>query len=541
MPARNSFAALVLGALRERRATVAAWLIGGAIAMYFEAIAIAAELRDYPGGPKVLAEQIAPTIEGLRIIRWPADRLDTLGGYLAYHNITLFNYFLALFAAVQGARLIRHLEESGDINLYLSATTSRSKLIYSRSFAYFLAQILISLGLGFGTALALNASGEPATSAAIITLLAGGIAVLPIFGLALIISQFVRNARTASGITSIIVTTLYVLSNIADKFSWLEPIKYLTPFYYANLSRPVIPGFSANYSSWLLMFVIAIIFVLIANQIFIRWDIASTPINFARKDVMRKAHVPKGFIRDILWRQRLGLVAWTVTSGAFIGVFISLMSGIVEIWEEFAFLQQFSASGFGTTAQEQYLAMVYEMLPPFVAGFLIQQGSKWTSDLNEGRVQLFLSNGISKSALILKRMIAGVIGCEIIILTSLLIATIGSLLQDAPLNAEAMMRVLVFGTLFALAFAAIVSLLVSMLAGRNPTQLLSIYVGAAWMISFMVPYLNWPDWLLRLSIFDAFGHPYVDWPSNVNFVTIFGAIVIGVTGTLAISKRSESN
>ncbi len=541
MPARNSFAALVLGALRERRATVAAWLVGGAMAMYFEAIAIAAELRDYPGGPKALAEQIAPTIEGLRIIRWPADRLDTLGGYLAYHNITLFNYFLALFAAVQGARLIRHLEESGDIDLYLSAATSRSKLIYSRSFAYFLSQILISLGLGFGTALALSASGEPATLAAIITLLAGGIAVLPVFGLALIISQFVQNARTASGITSIIVTTLYVLSNIADKFSWLEPIKYLTPFYYANLSRPVIPGFSANYSSWLLMFVIAFLFVLIANQIFIRRDIAGTPIKFARKEVMRKHHVPKGFIRDILWRQRLGLVAWTVTSGAFIGVFISLMSGIVEIWEEFAFLQQFSASGFGTTAQEQYLAMVYEMLPPFVAGFLIQQGSKWTSDLNEGRVQLFLSNGISKPALVLKRMIAGVIGCEIIILTSLLVATIGSLMQDAPLNVEAMMRVLLIGTLFALAFAAIVSLLVSILAGRNPTQLLSIYVGAAWMISFMVPYLNWPNWLLRLSIFDAFGHPYVDWPSNLNFVTIFGAIVIGVTGTLAISKRSDSN
>ncbi len=217
------------------------------------------------------------------------------------------------------------------------------------------------------------------------------------------------------------------------------------------------------------------------------------------------------------------------------------MSGIVEIWEEFAFLQQFSASGFGTTAQEQYLAMVYEMLPPFVAGFLIQQGSKWTSDLNEGRVQLFLSNGISKPALVLKRMIAGVIGCEIIILTSLLVATIGSLMQDAPLNVEAMMRVLLIGTLFALAFAAIVSLLVSILAGRNPTQLLSIYVGAAWMISFMVPYLNWPNWLLRLSIFDAFGHPYVDWPSNLNFVTIFGATVIGVTGTLAISKRSDSN
>jgi ABC-type transport system involved in multi-copper enzyme maturation permease subunit len=185
--------------------------------------------------------------------------------------------------------------------------------------------------------------------------------------------------------------------------------------------------------------------------------------------------------------------------------------------------------------------MVYEMLPPFVAGFLIQQGSKWTSDLNEGRVQLFISSGISKSGLVLKRMIAGVIGCEVIILTSLLVATFGSVLQDAPINAEAMIRVLVIGTLFALAFSAIVSLLVSMLAGRNPTQLLSIYVGAAWMISFMVPYLDWPNWLLRLSIFDAFGHPYVDWPSDLNFVTIFGAIILGIGGSLVMFKRSDSN
>ena len=84
--------------------------------MYFEALAIAAELRDFPGGPEVLAKSIMPTIEAMRIIRWPADRLDTLGGYLAYHNITLFNYFLALYAALQGARLIRRLEETGAVS-----------------------------------------------------------------------------------------------------------------------------------------------------------------------------------------------------------------------------------------------------------------------------------------------------------------------------------------------------------------------------------------------------------------------------------------
>ncbi len=122
--------------------------------MYFEALAIAAELKDYPGGPEILAKSIMPTIEAMRIIRWPADRLDTLGGYLAYHNITLFNYFLALFAALQGARLIRRLEESGDIEFYLAAKTTRTKLLVVRSCAYFSSQLVISFGLGVATAFA---------------------------------------------------------------------------------------------------------------------------------------------------------------------------------------------------------------------------------------------------------------------------------------------------------------------------------------------------------------------------------------------------
>ena len=104
----NKGLALIFSSLREKRGTILAWALGGALAMYFEALAIAAELRDFPGGPEVLARSIYPTIEGMRLIRWPADRLDTLGGYLAYHNVVIFNFFLAIFAGVQGARLLRH-------------------------------------------------------------------------------------------------------------------------------------------------------------------------------------------------------------------------------------------------------------------------------------------------------------------------------------------------------------------------------------------------------------------------------------------------
>ena len=542
MKAKSTNLAVVLSALREKRITILAWFFAGAIAMYFEAIAIAAELRDYPGGPQALAKSIMPTIEGLRIIRWPADRLDTLGGYLSYHNVVLFNFFLGLFAAIQGARSIRHLEENKDIDFYLSSGLSRAKLIYLRSSAYFISQIIISLGLGLGTAFALASSDEPNTYGAIITLLAGGICIFPFFGLGLLFSQFISTSRTASGATSIIVTLLYLINNIADKYSWLTWGKYLSPFYYANLSRPVIPGYGTHYWSWVFMISIGIFFIFLSSYIFNRRDIGAVYFeNSKRKFKSKKTnkYIPKTLIGDMLWRQRIGLLAWAITTGIFIYVFISMMSDIVGIWEQFAFLQQFESSGLGKTAEEQYLAMVFEIMPPFIAGFIISQGSRWTSDLNQGRVQMFLSTPITYSGLILRRFIATLIGAELIVISSIVAVLIGSYRQNVSIENQALFRVFVMSTLFALAFTSFNAILVAVLKGKNATTAISIYIGAAWMVGFMVPYLNWPNWVIRLSIFDAFGHPFVKWPENLSLFLILTLAIPGLILAMFISEKSS--
>ena len=133
----NISLALLLATLREKRVTALVWIVGGSLAMYFEAIAIAAELRDFPGGGEALAISIYPSIEGMRLFRWPADRLDTLGGYLAYHNVVLFNYFLAIYAAVQGANTIRHIEQTRAIEFYLATGVSRKKIMWFRSISFY--------------------------------------------------------------------------------------------------------------------------------------------------------------------------------------------------------------------------------------------------------------------------------------------------------------------------------------------------------------------------------------------------------------------
>lgn len=512
--------------------------------MYFEAIAIAAELRDYPGGPQALAQTIYPTIEGMRIIRWPADRLDTLGGYLAYHNIVLFNFFLGIFAAVQGARLIRYLEETKGIEFYLATGVSRARIIILRSTAYFTSQIIISAALGIATAFALAASDEANTRGSLITLLAGGICIFPFFGLGLLISQFVRSARTAAGATSIITTIIYVIDNISGKYDWLQWFKYLSPFHYANLSRPVIPGFGTNYLSWFAMLFMGAALIAASILIMQKRDVGAVAIE---KEVTKESHqekwgfVPKTIVGDILWRQRIGLLAWVITTSAFIGVFIAMMSGVIEVWRQFSFLEQFTALGFGDTPEKQYLAMVYEVLPPFLAAFVISQSAKWTSDLNQGRVQLLLSAPFSWSGLIVRRVFATLIGSELIIGFSILTALVGSKLQKVEVYPTAVFRVFVMSSIFAIAFASLNALMVAILQGRNATQIISIYVGAAWLIGFMAPYLNWPNWVVRFSIFDAFGHPFVEWPSSLKLILISIMAIPGLIAAMLVAERSAKS
>jgi hypothetical protein len=65
----------------------------------------------------------------------------------------------------------------------------------------------------------------------------------------------------------------------------------------------------------------------------------------------------------------------------------------------------------------------------------------------------------------------------------------------------------------------------------------SLYIAASWIVVFMAPYLEWPEWIQRLSIFDAFGHPFIDWPSNTSFLVIIGMIVISFPLAVVISNR----
>jgi ABC-2 type transport system permease protein len=130
VPQRGS---LVGDTLRAHRVGALAWILGGGLAMLGTAAALAAEMADFPGGAAALAASVSAGAEAMRLLRWPAERLDTLGGYLTYHNVILFNLFLALYGVVQGARDIRGTEERGGLEEILATGHPRAAVVRDRA------------------------------------------------------------------------------------------------------------------------------------------------------------------------------------------------------------------------------------------------------------------------------------------------------------------------------------------------------------------------------------------------------------------------
>jgi ABC-2 type transport system permease protein len=137
--------------------------------MYLIAESLATEMASYPGGPQALADSVRPGVEALRLLRWPADRMDTLGGYLTYHNVFLFTLLLSLWAVVQGARAVRGAEESQSLEEVLATGWSRTEVVRDRTLGFLAVLVVVTAGVGAGTALALSAGGAPDAPGALVT------------------------------------------------------------------------------------------------------------------------------------------------------------------------------------------------------------------------------------------------------------------------------------------------------------------------------------------------------------------------------------
>lgn len=464
--------------------------------MCAQALAIAKELDDFPGGARALAASITASAEAMRPLRWPAERLDTLGGYLTFHNVVLFNLFLAVYGVVVGAKVLRGAEERHSAEEDLATGTSRGLLLRGRTVGFVLMAAVVAAGLTVGT---------------------------------------------AAGLGSLLLVVLYIATNVDGKVAGAGVLAAVSPFTLANKSRALVPGYGLDLWATLALVAVIVTMLALAEAAGDRRDYGAPLWRRQAAETQPHGHVSRFMLRSVetatLRRGSLGLAVWTAASAAFVAMMGALQPDIIDVWSDMGYLVAFGGEG---GAVSSYWSFSMSLLPAVLAAYAVTQTSTWVNELQQGRVEMLRAAGVSWTRLVTGRLVALVTGSAVIVIVSTgalaaVAASVGS-----PLDAAGTARVAAVSLLFAAATGSVASLVAALVRRSSAVIALGVLVGASYLLTYLVPLFGWPGWLNRLSVFWAFGTPYVEWPSTAQLATLLVLTVGGYVAAVVVAEQSPS-
>ena len=539
--------ALVADTVRTHRVSAAVWVLAGGLTMYGMALAIAVEMKDFPGGSQALAASIYPSAEAMRPMRWPAERLDTLGGYVTFHNVILFNLILAIYGAVQGARAIRSGEERHALEEILAAGTSRFAVVRDRTAGFVLTMLVRSLGLGLATAAGVAGGDEPNITGSLITMGTAGLVGIVGYALGLLVSQLTSSARTAAGASSAVLTVVYVATNMDDGRGPLDWTRFVSPFHYANASRALVPGYGLDLAATGALVAMVVVLLALAAWAFASRDYAA-PLWARRTTTARATRAPRvpTVMLGSIWtatlrRGRFGLLVWAAGAAAWMVLMAALQPAVMDVWSKFSFIDLIDAmagGGPGVSAEDVYWSFSGAMISPVIAAFVIAQASGWVADLADGRVEMIMAGPISWSRLVWERLVALVVGVVVVTVVALGGLFVAGTAVGGTFDMGGLGRVALECVLLGAALGAVAAILVVWLRRGAAIRVLAVVVGASYLLGYFVPMFDWPDWLNRLSVFWAFGQPYLEWPAASGLATMLVLAVPGALLAAAIAERT---
>ena len=520
---------------------ILAWIAGGGLLNVFETYALHTEIADYPGGGQGLAAAVYGAAEAMRPLRWPADRLDTLGGYLTYHNILLFQGFLALYAIVQGVHAIREPERGGSADMIITSGRSRSGFLRDRAAAGIIVLASITLGLAVTAAGSLAFVGEADTGNALIAHAAVGLCAIVAYLLGLAIAQWVTSPRGAMGAAVLTIIVLYVGTNEWENLGPLGLLRFLSPFHWANASRALVPGVGWSRVAMLVLIAMAVAFGLLARYTFVRRDLSAavphhvpTWRHLAHPTIQRRS-LGAVWTADLV-RHRTSILVWSLGTVAFAALWTGLQATVVDAWNESAFMKAFLGGSTTGDIGALYTSYGCDLLAAIVIAFTASLAHGWVADLHEGRVESMLATPLTWTGLTRARLQTALIGTAVIVLSWVLTVAIVASSNGVTWDVGGLGRTIVMSLGIGWAGAALAATLAAWTRTTAATTGLIVYGVGAYTLAWFVQVLHWPDWLNRLSVFSAFGHPYQAWPDGASIGIL---ALVGLAGSLAAASIAD--
>lgn len=512
------FSSVFVKTLRECRVAVLGWGLGIGLLMFEIQAAIGSLLRSKA------ADLSLQSLAGS--FNWAGDpvALNTVGGYATWKN-GIAILMMAIWPLIAWSRILRGAEERGSMDLLLAQPRGRIRVALESLLAVWTALAV----MGAIVALVTFAGGRDAgasynlTDALLFAL--NLVLICGVFGsIALLVSQFTAERSRASGITGGLLFLFIVLDMMHRVIPGTLSISRISPVFYYNLSKPLVPSFGTDAGALALLAAVSVALS------------AAAIVLFARRDVRRTVPLPRWLTpreriagrRSVLpataWSLRsvysrgLAMAAaptvwWTIGIAGFASFMVVVVKQIEDklaaITSGSSFLQNLvtKVGGGDVATNAVLLSALFIFLPVLSMAFAVTQSSQWVSDEEEGRHELILSTPSPRLNLLLGRYAAVGTSAVFIALITLGATAVASWASGLALKMGDVAAATLSLIPQCLLMASLGYLFAGWLRSAVENGILSFLLTAWFFISFVGPELNWSGTILKLSAFYYYGTP----------------------------------
>ncbi|HSS92606.1 MAG TPA: ABC transporter permease subunit [Candidatus Dormibacteraeota bacterium] len=535
------FRSIYLKTVRDYRVPILGWGLGLGVLIAAVVAAVPSVLATPAARASIVA--LGPSFA------WFAEpvQIDTAGGYATWkYGLTLL--VAAIFPILAQTATLRGEEERGSLDVLLSVPRTRLRVALEKVAAMWTALLAMGLVIGlFAFAGAAKTNADFGLGGAVLFGLNLAL-VCGVFGaVALLISQFTQERRAAAGWTAGVLFVSIVVDmvhRVIPNTVWLSAF---SPVYYYNLSKPLVPSYGTNVGAVLVMVVLSVVLTAAAVRLFVRRDIGGV---VARPGVarLRQTSPPRRGVLQGQWSLRsvytrsLAMIAmptfwWTLAIAGFAGWMVIVVKQtekqLSTILQSSGLMKDFlKLGGSDMATNATLLSALFVFVPLLLMAFAVTQANRWSSDEEDGRLELVLSTPQPRLGVLLGRFAALATAAVVISVLTLASTAVAALASGLALDwgnlAAATLSIIPLGLLV----AAIGYLFAGWLRTAVETGLLSFLLVIWFVISFIGPGLNWPEPTLRLSALYYYGTPLL------NGLPVFDTLVVVAAGVVALSLAS---
>jgi ABC-2 type transport system permease protein len=515
------FGSVFLKTLRDYRIAILGWGVGIGLLMYAVLSAVAALVATPAARATLvtLAQSFAWIAEPIRV--------DTPGGYATWkYGFTIL--VMALWPLLVGSRMLRGEEERGSLDVLLSLPRGRARVALEKLAAMWAALVAMGLIIGLLTFAAGARFGADFGLGGALLFALDLVLICGVFGsIALLLSQFTQERRTAAGITGGLLLVFIVLDMLHRVIPGTEWLSRLSPVYYYNLSKPLIPSYGANPGALLVLLALSVVLSGAAVWLFVQRDVGRTVALPSFLRLPERAVPPERALPVNAWSLRsvyarsLATIAvptfwWTVAIAGFAAFFVDIAvqteRQLKSLAESAPFFKELitKVGGGDVSFNASLLSFLFVFLPVMLMAFAVTQASRWAADEEDGLQELVLATPQPRLTVLLARFgavaTATIIICVMTLALSALAAAATGLALDGGNLAAASLSMIPLGLLM----AALGYLFSGWLRTAIDTGLLSFLLVIWFFLTFVGPELNLPTATLRLSAFYYYGTPLVN-------------------------------